>query len=320
MNDDHHEQLRNTFLTHFPLSPHTEPHLRAALYRVLSNPGSLIRPQIVASMFAAYDLPVAHASELGIALEYFHTASLLFDDLPCMDDATERRGQPSIHVEFGEASALLTALALINRAYALTWKSVAGCAGISSSPARQAHALDYIERYLGVGGLLNGQSMDLNYASLRSGHHVTEAIAIGKTVSLIRLTLVLPGILGGASPDELQLLDRIAVCWGLTYQIVDDLKDVLHTSGESGKTHSRDVSLGRPNIALAIGIPAAVHRLSRLISIGDRLLQRLVTRRPGVAFLQELRVQLDAEATELIDNACQLSVSNCRPTSLQGVA
>jgi geranylgeranyl pyrophosphate synthase len=311
MKDEHHQQLRNTFLTYFPLSPQTEPHLRAALDRVLTNPGSLIRPQIVASLFAAYGLPADHASELGIALEYFHTASLLFDDLPCMDDASERRGQPAIHVEFGEAGALLTALALINRAYALTWKSVAG-----SAPLHQPEALDYIERYLGVGGLLNGQSMDLNYASLSSGHHVTEAIAMGKTVSLIRLTLVLPGILGGASPDELQLLDRIAVCWGLTYQIVDDLKDVLHTSEESGKTHSRDVSLGRPNIALAIGIAAALQRLARLIAIGDRMLQRLVDRRPAVAFLQELRVQLDAEANELIDTACQHSVS----TSLQGVA
>ena len=139
---------------------------------------------------------------------------------------------------------------------------------------------------------------------------------MGKTVSLIRLTLVLPGILGGASPNELQLLDRIAVCWGLTYQIVDDLKDVLHTSEESGKTHSRDVSLGRPNIALAIGIAAALQRLARLIAIGDRMLQRLVDRRPAVAFLQELRVQLDAEANELIDTACQHSV----PTSLQGAA
>ena len=315
MNDDHHRQLKNTFLRYFPLSPQTEPHLRAALDRVLSNPGSLVRPQIVSSMFAAYGLPAAHASELGIALEYFHTASLLFDDLPCMDDATERRGQPAIHAEFGEAGAILTALALINRAYALTWKSVAG-----SAPTRQAHALDYIDRYLGVGGLLNGQSMDLNYASLRSGHHVTEAIAMGKTVSLIRLTLVLPGVLGGASPDELQLLDRIAVCWGLTYQIVDDLKDVLHTSEESGKTHSRDVSLGRPNIALAIGIPGSVHRLTRLIAMGDRMLERLVDRRPGVAFLQELRVQLDAEANELIDSACQHSVPTARPISLQGVA
>jgi len=311
MKHESQKNLRETFTGSFPLPAATEPHLRAALDRVLSNPGSLIRPQIVASMFAAYDLPAARAAELGFALEYFHTASLLFDDLPCMDDATERRGQPSIHVEFGEAGAILTALALINRAYALTWKSVAGC-----STANQAAAFDYIERYLGVGGLLNGQSMDLNYASLRSGHHVTEQIAMGKTVSLIRLTLVFPGILGGASPDELQLLDRVAVCWGLTYQIVDDLKDVLHTNAESGKTHSRDISLGRPNIALAIGIPEAVQRLTRLIAIGDRMLQRLVDRRPPVAFLQQLRIQLDAEANQIIDNATQRAT----PHSLQGAA
>jgi len=151
---------------------------------------------------------------------------------------------------------------------------------------------------------------------LRNGHHVTEAIAMGKTVSLIRLTLVLPGILGGASSEELQLLDRVAVCWGLTYQIVDDLKDVLHTAEESGKTVSRDVSMGRPNIALAIGVPGAVQRLTRLIAIGDRMLQRLVNRRVGVAFLQALRVQLDEEARDLIENACQRSAQ----ISLQGVA
>lgn len=324
MNHEHHQQLSNSFPTYFPLSPQIEPHLRAALESVLSNPGSLIRPQIVANLFTAFDLPSAHATELGIALEYFHTASLLFDDLPCMDDATERRGASSTHVEFGEAGAILAALALINRAYALVWKSVAGCSASDSS--RQADALNYIERYLGVGGLLNGQSMDLNYAEhnlggeRRSDHAVTEEIAMGKTVSLIRLTLVLPGILGGALPNELQLLDRIAVCWGLTYQIVDDLKDVLHTSEESGKTHSRDISLGRPNIALAIGITEAVRRLARLIAIGDRMLQRLVDLRPTVAFLQELRVQLDAEANELIHSAYQQTVTSSRPTSLQGVA
>jgi geranylgeranyl pyrophosphate synthase len=311
MKHESHKNLRSSIRDFFPLPVNTEPHLRNSLDHVLQNAGSLIRPQIVASMFKAFDLPASHAAELGVALEYFHTASLLFDDLPCMDDASERRGQPSIHVEFGESGAILTALALINRAYALIWKSVSG-----SASAQQNRALEYIERYLGIGGLLNGQSMDLNYASLRNGHQVTEAIAMGKTVSLIRLTLVLPGILGGATPDELQLLDRVAVSWGLTYQIVDDLKDILHTPGESGKTGSRDVSMGRPNIALAIGVPGAVQRLTRLIAIGDRMLQRLVTRRPGVVFLQELRLQLDAEAQDLIDNACQRS----RSVSLQGVA
>jgi geranylgeranyl pyrophosphate synthase len=317
MNDENHKNLRSTFTGFFPLPTDTEPHLRESLDRVLSNPGSLVRPQIVARMFAAYGLPASHAAELGIALEYFHTASLLFDDLPCMDDAAERRGAPATHTEFGEAGAILTALALINRAYALTWKSVAGC-----SPDRQSHALDYIERYLGIGGLLNGQSMDLNYAALhianqrRTDHQVTEAIAMGKTVSLIRLTLVLPGILGGASPNELQLLDRVAVCWGLTYQIVDDLKDVHQSSKESGKTVSRDISMGRPNIALSIGVPAAVQRLTRIIAIGDRMLERLVHLRAGVAFLQDLRVQLDAEANAIIDNATERAI----PISLQGAA
>ncbi len=324
MNDQHYTTLSSTFTDLFPLSSEMEPHLREAIERVLRNPGSLVRPRIVARMFDAYGLPSVHAAELGIAIEYFHTSSLLFDDLPCMDDAAERRGAPCIHAEFGEANAILTALALINRAYSLTWRAVAGCGGQSQGRQHQMQALDYVERYLGVGGLLNGQSMDLNYvASLlenrhpenrrRSGHQVTEAIAMSKTVSLIRLTLVLPGILGGAPPEELQLLDRIAVCWGLTYQIADDLKDILQSSAESGKTVSRDVSMGRPNIALAIGIPGSVHRLTRLIAMGDRMLQRLVARRPGIVFLRELRAQLNAEAIEIIDTACDHSTTIGRP-------
>jgi geranylgeranyl diphosphate synthase type II len=302
MDEVNQKGLRNALAEYLSLPAGTEPHLKAALQGVLRNPGSLVRPEIVGKMFAAYDLPEIHATQLGIALEYFHTASLLFDDLPCMDDALERRGAPCIHVEFGEAEAILTALALINKAYALTWRAVAGC-----GPDHQFAALTYVEQYLGVGGLLNGQSMDLHYASLSHGLQTTERIAMGKTVSLIRLTLVLPGILGDASPPELQLLDRVAICWGLSYQIVDDLKDVLHTPAESGKTGSRDVSLGRPNIALVAGVEGAVQRLTRLIRIGDRMLQRVVDLRPAVAFLQDLRSQLNAEADEMMANACEYS-------------
>ena len=300
MDEMNQKNLRNALAEYLPLPAGTEPHLKEALQSVLRNPGSLVRPEIVGKMFAAYCLHEIHATELGIALEYFHTASLLFDDLPCMDDALERRGAPCIHVEFGEAEAMLTALALINKAYELTWRAIAGC-----GQDRQLKALSYVEQCLGVGGLLNGQSMDLNYSSLKHDLQTTERIAMGKTVSLIRLTLVLPGILGGASPAELQLLDRVAICWGLSYQIVDDLKDVLHTPTKSGKTGSRDVSLGRPNIALAAGVEGAVQRLTRLIGIGDRMLQRVVGLRPGVAFLQELRSQLNTEADEMMVNACE---------------
>jgi geranylgeranyl diphosphate synthase type II len=301
MNVVDQRNLKAALAEYLPLPADTESHLKAALESVLFNPGSLVRPEIVANMFAAYDLPEEHAAELGIALEYFHTASLLFDDLPCMDDALERRGAPCTHVQFGEAEAILAALALINKAYGLTWKAIAGCG------ANQSIALAYVEQYLGIGGLLNGQSMDLNYATNVHDQKTTERIAIGKTVSLIRLTLVLPGILGGASADELQLLERVAICWGLSYQIVDDLKDVLQTPAESGKTVSRDASLGRPNIVLVVGVVNAVERLTRLIAIGDWMLRRLVRHRPGVAFLQKLRHQLNQEADQIIATACETS-------------
>jgi geranylgeranyl pyrophosphate synthase len=241
-------------------------------------------------MATAYGLEARHAQELAVALEYFHTASLLFDDLPCMDNALERRGVPCTHLLFGEEGAILTALALINRAYALTWRAVAGC-----PHDRQAQAMSFIEGCLGVGGLLNGQSFDLHYSRLPRTLETTERIARGKTVSLIRLTLALPAMLGGASARELQQIERISVFWGLGYQIVDDLKDVLQSAAQTGKTAARDVELDRPNIAVVIGVRSAVQRLTRLIDLGDRVLGRILAMRPELEFLERLRNELQAE-------------------------
>ena len=267
-----------------------EPNFRQALRHVLDNPGSLVRPRLVFQMATAYGLNPVHARELAVALEYFHTASLLFDDLPCMDNGLERRGAPCTHIVFGEESAILTALALINRAYALTWRAIAGC-----PQARQALALEFIEHCLGVNGLLNGQSFDLHFSTMPCTLETTERIARGKTVSLIRLTLALPAMLGGASVRELQQIERISVFWGLGYQIVDDLKDVLRSSAETGKTPARDALLDRPNIAAVIGIRGAVLRLTRLIDLGDRVLSSLLVTRPELEFLERLRGELQAE-------------------------
>jgi geranylgeranyl diphosphate synthase type II len=191
MTEQDRKRLKDVFTTYLPLPVNLEPHLREALGQVLRNPGSLFRPEIVLEISLGYGLSETDATDLAIGLEYFHTASLLFDDLPSMDDAVERRGIPCVHLEFGDAGAILAALALINRAYALIWRAVS-----SSLPERRSTALAYVERYLGVGGLLNGQSMDLHYATLPHNRQMTEQIAMGKTVSLIRLTLVLPAILG----------------------------------------------------------------------------------------------------------------------------
>lgn len=272
------------------LPPALEPDFEGALRHVLDNPGSLIRPRLVFQMATAYGLDTAPARQLAVALEYFHTASLLFDDLPCMDNALERRGTPCTHILFGQESAILAALALINRAYAMTWQAVAGC-----PQSRQSAAMNFIESCLGVAGLLNGQSFDLHFSSLPHTLETTQRIAQGKTVSLIRLTLVLPAMLGGASARELQQIERISACWGLGYQIVDDLKDVLQSATQTGKTSARDMEMNRPNIAAVIGINGAVLRLTRLIDVGDRALSHLVARRTNLGFLEKLRAELQTE-------------------------
>lgn len=291
------------FRSSLPLPAVLDPNFEEALRHVLDHPGSLIRLRMVYQVAMAYGLQDEPARELAVALEYFHTASLIFDDLPCMDDALERRGVPCVHFEFGEAGAILTALALINRAYALAWRAVA-----ASASSQQPQALAYIEECLGVMGLLNGQSLDLHYATLPHTRETTERIARGKTVSLIRLTLVLPAMLGGASLREIQLLERIALYWGLAYQMVDDLKDVLDSPGSAKKTVAHDILLDRPNAAAAMGIPAAVERLTRFIRMGDRTLAGLLKLRQELSFLERLRNSLEEELARVTKNSRQVQV------------
>lgn len=294
-------QLADALRASLPLPARLDPRFEAALLHVLENPGSLVRPRLVLEMAKAYCLPAEPANDLAIALEYFHTASLIFDDLPCMDNATERRGAPCIHVEFGDTAAILAALALINRAYALAWRSVA-----TSPGACAKRAMDYLEKRLGVDGLLNGQSLDLNYSSLPHTRETTERIAKDKTVSLIRLTLVLPPMLAGAPAREIRSLERISLYWGLAYQIVDDLKDVHQNSFETGKTGGRDSLLDRPNIAAAIGVAGAIERLARLIRLGDLALDGLLIKRPALSFMAGLRGDLQAELNRVSEAACEL--------------
>ncbi len=289
-----HSRLRRAFQASMPMPHGAEPHLFGALLDTLEHPGSLVRAVLGYRIACSFGLSEERAEHLAIAIEYFHTASLLFDDLPAMDDAQLRRGVPCVHKVYGEGAAMLAALALINRAYALIWKSVAGL------PAQvQTEGLGYLERYLGISGLLNGQSQDLHYARLPRSTRDPQAVAMGKTVSLIRLSLVLPAIVAQASPNEARLLERLSVFWGLSYQTLDDLKDVLHAEIVHGKTGARDAHLDRPNLALSIGTQESFDRIDRLMSLSSRVIDRLVRRRDNLAFLREVRVQFNREIRKL---------------------
>lgn len=288
-------RLRRAFHAGLALPHGTESHLAGAVRDTLQHPGSMVRAELAFRIASSFGSSEERAENLAIAIEYFHTASLLFDDLPAMDDAKLRRGVPCAHHVHGEGAAILAALALINRAYSLVWKSISGL-----EPEVQAAALTYLERHLGIAGLLNGQSHDLHYSPLASD---PQSIAMGKTVSLIRLALVLPAIAAHASPQETRHLERLAVFWGLSYQTLDDLKDVLHSGDLHGKTAARDAFLGRPNLALAIGIPQSFDRIDRLMNLAGRVIARLLFARAGLAFLRDVRVQFKKEIASLLETS-----------------
>ncbi len=287
-------RLRCAFHAGLALPHGTEPHLAGAVRDTLQRPGSMVRAELAFRVASAFGMSEQRAENLAIAIEYFHTASLLFDDLPAMDDARLRRGAPCAHHVHGEGAAILAALALINRAYSLVWRSVSGL-----DPQVQAAALTYLERHLGIAGLLNGQSQDLHYSPLAPRLSDPQSIAMGKTVSLIRLALVLPAIAAHARGGDIRLLERLAIFWGLSYQTLDDLKDVLHSGDLHGKTAARDAFLGRPNLALTIGLAESFHRVDRLMNLAARVIARLDVRHSRLAFLRAIRVQFNKEIASL---------------------
>lgn len=277
-----------------------EPRLAAALNDVLARPGSLVRA--VACYLMGIEMGLAEESARAVAggIEYLHTASLLFDDLPAMDDARMRRGAACLHVVHGEAVTLLAALSLVNRGYAMVWQ------GISQTDERRREmAGHWVDARLGQHGVIGGQALDLSgWRGEQNAVDVSE-VAARKTGELLRLTVVLPVIIGRGTAREIQLLDRLATLRGLAYQAADDLKDVLAQEESHGKTGGRDVEMGRPNMVTAEGLPATIQRFRRLQQMGDRVAAALPGPPERWGMLASLRVPMPAEVLD----SCRHAVS-----------
>lgn len=275
-----------------PVPATLEPRMRRALLDTLAAPGSLARAQLAFGLLAPGRGGPFAARELAIALEYFHTASLLLDDLPCMDNARERRGRLCPHVVHGEAPAILAALALITQAYGLLWRT------LSPLPARRRlRASALVQECLGAAGILEGQARDLAFASGPGDAAEVARVARGKTVTLIRLTLLLPALVAGATAPVLRRLEQLAESWGLAYQILDDFKDCLYDPAESGKTAQRDALLGRPNLVVASGVQTAALDLRRNLVAARAALGHLGALR--VSALDRLQALLEHQAARV---------------------
>ncbi|MDQ3179622.1 MAG: polyprenyl synthetase family protein, partial [Acidobacteriota bacterium] len=208
---------------HLPLAPpNIETQFNEAVEYALFSGGKRLRPVLTllgAELFggkAEIILPSA------VAVEFIHTSSLIFDDLPCMDNADKRRGKTSLHEKYGEGLAILVAIGFLNASYALVFVNH------NQMPERAMQAHAEIVMCVGASGMVGGQSVDLALAKGAGAGEMGdfESVRNLKTSALMRLALRVGSILAGANYLELAHLSRFAELLGDAYQLSDDLIDL----------------------------------------------------------------------------------------------
>jgi geranylgeranyl diphosphate synthase, type II len=227
--------------------------------RALATPGKRVRP--VAALLAADALGADPGQVLpfALAVECLHTASLILDDLPAMDDARERRGEPTLHREVGEADAILVATSLVSRAFALV---------PSAGPARRRGNLsealiEVLDRALAEKGMCEGQSLDLAFAAEAAEFAELEAIHRLKTGALFVAAFEGTALIAKATEAEAAALVRYARNLGLAFQIADDVLDAVGNPGKMGKDLGGDAGRGHGFVEL-FGLSASQKALERL--------------------------------------------------------
>lgn len=273
--------------------------LHQVLAYTLNNPGGLVRAKLAYSLCRSFGLNEEASANSAIAVEYFQTASLLFDDLPSMDNASERRGGITSHRLFGESKTTLASLALINKAYALMAKF------ISRGPIQeQGQAQACLYSCLGLGGLIGGQADDL-YHTISTGKQALH-VANKKTRPLLRMAMVIPATVGGADQRMVQQIRRLSLFWGLAYQISDDMKDVLSDNQEIGKPANQDATLGRPNFVLCEGIIPAIKQLKHYVDLSRRIIHQYPKSHPSKAILKEMQQWFEGVVTKWSEKISKL--------------
>lgn len=237
---------------HVPPGATRPARLHAAMRYSLEAGGKRLRPVLLlaaAEMFGA-DAPAALPA--AVAIECLHTYSLVHDDLPCMDNDDLRRGRPTAHRAFDEATALLAGDALLTHAFALLAEAY------QARPALGLHLTRELGDAAGSRRLIGGQMEDL-LAEQQAGTTADqlEFIHLRKTAAMIEAALVMGGSIGGASRAELDLLRRAGRHLGLAFQIVDDILDATSDSRTLGKTAGKDARDGKSTYVALHGLEAS---------------------------------------------------------------
>jgi geranylgeranyl diphosphate synthase type II len=210
-----------------------------AMHYALTGPGKRVRPVLTLAVAQIFGESRGEVLDLACAVEMVHACSLILDDLPAMDDAARRRGRPTVHLAFGEADALLAALGLLNRAYALVAEAAQR---LSLRRYTGEDLIHHLAAAIGSGGLIGGQALDLASRPEDLDLDLLEYIHSHKTGALFMAAGELGAMAADARRRDLEVISRYAKNLGLAFQISDDLLDVLATSEETGKDAGQDAS------------------------------------------------------------------------------
>ena len=232
------------------------------------NGGKRFRPFLVVASADLFRVPRERALMVGAALECVHCYSLVHDDLPAMDNDDLRRGRPTAHKAFDEASAILAGDGLLTFAF-----DVLARPETHPDPGVRLELVMALARGAGLGGMVGGQMLDLaaegRFADgrpLRLDEAEVKTLQAMKTGALLRFACVAGGILGQAKPAEREALERYGSAVGQAFQIADDLLDHEGDSATLGKAAGKDAAAGKATLVGILGVKRARERLAGLVT------------------------------------------------------
>jgi geranylgeranyl pyrophosphate synthase len=233
---------------------------RASQY-ALTNSGKRIRPVMVyaAARAAGREGTGTDLDHIACAVEIVHSYSLVHDDLPAMDDDDLRRGKPSLHVAYDEATAILVGDGLQSRAFEL----LAEAPGLSAE--QRIAMVRVMAKAVGSAGMVGGQYIDIQATDTALSLEQLQTMHSLKTGALIRASLAVGGIAAEASQEQLSALDEYGRHIGLAFQVIDDILDVESDTETLGKTQGKDAEANKPTYVKLLGLDGAKTEAQRLL-------------------------------------------------------
>lgn len=233
------------------------------------NGGKRLRPFLAVAAADMFDVPRLRSVRVGCAVEMIHCYSLIHDDLPAMDDSDLRRGRPSVHKKYDDATAILAGDALLTQAFEI----LAAEETHPDGAVRCAIALE-LARASGKAGMVGGQMIDI-YAEQKDFDlaGVTQLQRL-KTGALIRFSAVAGGIVGEGSKDDIEALAAYSEDLGLAFQIVDDILDATSDAEALGKPAGQDAEMDKATFIKLLGMNGAKSKAADLVTSSKAHLER----------------------------------------------